>query len=321
MCEKKTCIATRLIDSWTNLQDIDQAVFVEAVEQLVVNSDVSSVTLQILRKSVDKLVSSIDCSKIHAMVLVNNKFLSLYSSQNAKELSASDILFSTIISQSSTEIFEKDAETSIDSLQILLAGCEATPSCLSHVIHVISICQGINLVYLLEVGNPVISSTLYDAFHHLHTMQFIQIQKDAETLRPAFENLELAMKRLNDALKKSKNGLIENSGKQLAKKWDIIRKKYLDFIKSNSDEALLRAETLALGLLENLKQLLSLTSIDEKIVASSQKQTIEVAKIVSEKLNSYNEFLKVKSIRNFTLGSYPFLRGVCRVCICFSFFF
>ncbi|XP_044258380.1 Hermansky-Pudlak syndrome 1 protein homolog isoform X2 [Tribolium madens] len=304
MCERRADIATRLIDSWVKLQNSDQAVFVEAVEQLVINSDVSSVTLQVLRKSVEKLISAVDCPKMHAMVLVNNKFLSLYSSQSAKDLSAADILFSTIVSQGSSEIFEQNRETRIDSFQILLAGSDATPSCLSHVVHVIPISEGINLLYLLEVGNVAISSTLYDAFHHLHTMQFIQIQKDVDTLRPAFENLELAMKRLNDALKKSKNNSIENLGKQLAKKWDIIRKKYLDFIKSKSDEALLRAETMALGLLENLKQLLGLTSIDEKIVESSQKATIEVAKIVAEKLNSYNEFLKVKSIRNFTLGSY-----------------
>ncbi|XP_970712.2 BLOC-3 complex member HPS1 isoform X2 [Tribolium castaneum] len=304
MCERRAKIATRLIDSWVKLQNNDQAVFVEAVEQLVINSDVSSVTLQILRKSVEKLTATIDCPRMHAMVLVNNKFLSLYSSQSAKDLSASDILFSTIVSQSSSEVFEKNPNTPIDSFQILLAGSDPTPSCLSHVVHVVPISEGINLLYLLEVGNVAISSTLYDAFHHLHTMQFIQIQKDVETLRPAFENLELAMKRLNDALRKSKNNSIENSGKQLAKKWEMIRKKYLDFIKSKSDEALLRAETLALGLLENLKQLLGLTSIDEKIVESSQKETVEVAKIVSEKLNSYNEFLKVKSIRNFTLGSY-----------------
>ncbi|KAJ3653165.1 hypothetical protein Zmor_012429 [Zophobas morio] len=300
--KEKNSLATRLIDSWVYLQSNDQAVFVEAVEQLVVNSDVSSVTLQILRKSVDKLVTMTDCSKIHAMVLVNNKFLSLFSSQNAKELSASDILFSTILSHSSNPKFA-ESENPLDSLQILLAGSDQTPSCLSHVVHIIPICEGINLLYLLEVGNVAISSGLYEVFHHLHAMQFVQIQRDVETLRPAFENLDLAMKRLNDALKRNKSGASENCAKQLIKKWDIIRRKYLDFIKTNSDEALLRAETLALGFLENLKQLLSLTSIDEKIISLSQKQTLEVAKMVSDKLNTYNEFLKVKSIRNFTLGS------------------
>ncbi|RZB38900.1 Hermansky-Pudlak syndrome 1 protein -like [Asbolus verrucosus] len=184
-CEEKAAAATRLIDSWAYLQNSDQAVFVEAVEQLVVNSDISSVTLQILRKSVDQLISSTECSKIHAMVL-----------------------------------------------------------------------------------------------------------RDVETLRPAFDNLDTAIKRLNDAFKKNKNSTIDYSAKQLLKKWDIIRKKYLDFIKTSSDEALLRAETLALGLLENLKQLLNLSSIDEKIIFSTQKQTLEVAKFVSDKLNSYNDFLK-----------------------------
>lgn len=77
--QEKSDIVARLIDSWLELQNNDQAVFAESVEQLFVNSDVGSVTLQLLRKSVEKLSSSVNCSKIHSMVLVNNKLLSLYS--------------------------------------------------------------------------------------------------------------------------------------------------------------------------------------------------------------------------------------------------
>lgn len=58
----------------------DQSVLVEAVEQLMVNSDLSSATLQALHESVNKLTHVLDsCSKIHAMVYVQNKFLALYS--------------------------------------------------------------------------------------------------------------------------------------------------------------------------------------------------------------------------------------------------
>lgn len=77
--QEKADVATRLIDSWLELQNNDQAVFAESVEQLFVNSDVGSVTLQLLRKSAEKLSSNVNCSKIHSMVLVNNKLLSLYS--------------------------------------------------------------------------------------------------------------------------------------------------------------------------------------------------------------------------------------------------
>lgn len=175
-------------------------------------------------------------------------------------------------------------------------------------VHVVPISEGVNLLYLLEIGNPAVAASLYENFCHLHTMQLVQIQRDRDTLQPAFENLDLATRRLNDSLKKNKNSAIESSHKQLIKKWEVIRKKYQEYLKNASDEALLRAETLALGFLENLKELLSLTSVDGSILQASRKHVIEAAKIVKEKLDTFDEFLKVKSIKNFSLGSYPFVQ-------------
>ncbi|KAJ8985700.1 hypothetical protein NQ317_014349 [Molorchus minor] len=123
-------------------------------------------------------------------------------------------------------------------------------------------------------------------------MQLVQIQRDKETLQPALENLDLATRRLNDSLKKNKNAVIENSHKQLMKKWEVIRKKYQEYLKNGSDEALLRAETLALGFLENLKELLGLTSVDGSILNSSVKYACAAAKIVQDKMNAYDEFFE-----------------------------
>lgn len=68
-----------MIDSWTYLYHNDQAIFVEAVEQLIVNADLSSTIIQSLRDSVDRLSASTEQSKIHGLVLVQSKFLALYS--------------------------------------------------------------------------------------------------------------------------------------------------------------------------------------------------------------------------------------------------
>ncbi|KAJ8928403.1 hypothetical protein NQ314_019068 [Rhamnusium bicolor] len=306
--EEKSKLASRLIDSWIHLNSNDQAVFVEAVEQLVVNADLSSATIKALRESVDKLAPQIECNKIHALVLIQNRFLSLYSSQNAKELSSADILFSILLCQS-TNLNQSDIQKTsnqITSHQILLAGPDRYPKCLPHVVHIIPLSESVSLLYLLEIGNPAVAASLYENFCHLHTMQLVQIQRDKETLRPAFENLDLATRRLNDSLKKNKNTAIENSHKQLMKKWEVIRKKYQEYLKNTSDEALLRAETLALGFLENLKELLGLTAVDGSVLKYSSKYMKEAAKIVKEKLSVFEEFLKAKSIKNFSLGSYPF---------------
>lgn len=151
------------------------------------------------------------------------------------------------------------------------------------------------------------AASIYETFCHLHTMQQVQIQRDRETLQMAFENLDIAIRRLNESLKKSKNTPIESCHKQLVKKWDVIKKKYQEYLKNASDESLLRAEALSLGFLENLKELLSLTSIDEAILKTSENYVKDVSIVVKKKLESFEDFIRTKSIRNFSLGSYPFI--------------
>lgn len=273
--------------------------FIEAIEQLIINPDLSSATVEALRESVDRLIPKIDCNKVHALILVQNKFLSLYSSQSAKELSSADILFCTILCHASREL-------SLNSFQILLSGPEPQPKCLPHQIHILQLNDGVELVYLVEVGNAAVAASLYETFCHLHTMQLIQIQRDKEILQPAFDNLDLATKKLNDSLKKCKNKNIETCHKQLTRKWDVIKKKYMEFLKNSSDEALLRAETLNLGFLENLKELLNLTAIDDRNMATSERFVAEAGKIVHGKLKMFDDFFKAKCLKNFSLGSYPF---------------
>lgn len=70
---------THLLDTWLYLRDNDQSILIEAVEQLSVNPELSGATLRALQDATDKLKAQLDHSKIHMMILVQNKFLSLYS--------------------------------------------------------------------------------------------------------------------------------------------------------------------------------------------------------------------------------------------------
>lgn len=305
--------ATSLIDSWFHLLSNDQAVYVEAIEQLMVNSDLSAVSIEALRESVDKLSVMTECSKIHAMTLVQNKFLSLYSTQNATPLSATDILFCTIIceshkqSQSLESVYEENSSNAnVFGHQIMLTGTDFIPKCQPHAVYVCRIAEDINVIYLLETGNLGVAANLYEAFLQLHIIQTVQIQRDVETLRPVFENLDSAIKKLCEYLKKYKGNFVDGSYKQLLKKWDFIRKKYMEFIKSSSEEALLRAETSVISFLDSLKEILSLTCFNKTLLQNNHRFVQEVAVTVGEKLECFKEFLKVKVIRNFSLGSYPF---------------
>ncbi|CAG9856964.1 unnamed protein product [Phyllotreta striolata] len=298
-CEEKSLLANNLIDSWSNLISHDQSMYVEVVEQLFINQELGTTALRVLRESVNKILTHMDCKKIHSLILVQNKILSLYSSQTAKELSPSDILFATILCASCDEASSKE----IRSYQVLLSGSEDSPKCLPHAVHVIPLSNGIFVVYLLEIGNPAIAASLYECFCHLHTMQQVQIQRDKKTLQLAYENLDLANRKLHESLRKSKTASIESCHRQLAKKWDVIKKKYQEYLKTASEEAILRAETLGLGFLEQLKELLSLTSVDDSVLRLSSKFASEAASDVKNKLEIYEDFFKAKSIKNFSLGS------------------
>lgn len=72
-------LLSRLFDTWMQLQDSDQAFLVEAVEQLMVNIQLTGASLKALQDTVEKLKTVTEFSRIHAMLLVENKFLSLYS--------------------------------------------------------------------------------------------------------------------------------------------------------------------------------------------------------------------------------------------------
>lgn len=72
-------MAHQLIDSWSHMQNKDQATLVEAVEQLVVTSDITTSTIKILKESVDNLTSHNRLGAIHGIIFIENKLLCLYS--------------------------------------------------------------------------------------------------------------------------------------------------------------------------------------------------------------------------------------------------
>ncbi|XP_065169466.1 BLOC-3 complex member HPS1 isoform X2 [Atheta coriaria] len=333
-------LVTKLLDSWSFLQSNDQAIFVEAVEQLIVNADTSTTTLGVLQEAIEKLRCQTESNKSHALILVENKFLALYSSQNASDLGPTDIVFLTLLCQtlqkqecesdksdseeefyspssspiastrSLVEAFEPEQHLDLISHQVLLTGANYEPKCVPHAVHIKRLTDdangvgGVHLVILMETGSATLSTALYNTFSHIHILQTVQIQRQVDTLRPAFENLDVSVKKLCDNLKKSKNNAIESCYKQLGKIWELMKKKYVEFIKGRSMEALLRAESCTPTLLDCLKEILSLTSFDHTVLKSSQIYVNEIAESVKEKLANYSEFFKVKAMRNFSLGSY-----------------
>lgn len=86
-----------LLDAWAHLRNCEQSILTEAVEQLSINAELASSILKILHDACDKLKTQSEFNNVHVLTLVGHKFLSLYSSKNAHDLCASDILFMTLL--------------------------------------------------------------------------------------------------------------------------------------------------------------------------------------------------------------------------------
>lgn len=333
-CPERCQLLTRILDTWQQLHDCDQAVLVEAVEQLMVNTDLSSATLKALKESVDKIVSKTDFSRVHALILVENKFLSLYSSRNAVDLSPADVVFLGLLTESlhsfpmdSSVLSSSDGESESDSGFIVdvklqmgvrqalggqangsggLRGLESFLILLAgnrpHAIHVSSLSDGVSLLLLLECGSDVVSSALNDAFHAINALQSLQNQKDMDNVTHAFHFLDTAMKRAFDGLKKTTK-IVESCLKLLRTKWDGLRKKYLEFLKTPDPVCLMRIESSTTSFIDCLKNLHRLTCLNEAILSEHHSLIQGVHKDVRHRLQDFSDFLRVKALRNFTLGS------------------
>lgn len=218
----------------------------------------------------------------------------------------SDILNNT---DSSDDTDNSTSERKLTTYLALLMGNGTLPQCIPHLIHIIPITDEVRMLILIENGNNTISSGIYEIFHNFNIMQTVQMQKDSTSIRPALENLDNAIKKVLDAFKKTKNlnDELDNCQKKLANKWDTIHKKYKEFLKTCDAECVLRIESNTMVFIETLRELLELAVFNTTCGNVNVNECIiEAAKNVNKRLSTFSDFLKVKAIRNFTLGSYPF---------------
>ena len=93
----KVQLVSHLLDAWQELKKTEQSILTESVEQLSVNPELASGILRTLSDAADKLKSQTEFSNVHLLVLVEHKFLSLFSSMKAHDLLGSDILLMILL--------------------------------------------------------------------------------------------------------------------------------------------------------------------------------------------------------------------------------
>ena len=84
-----------LLLTWQTLCAQEQMFLMEALERLHVNQQLNSISLNLLGDALIK--SNKDGKSVHALLLVNNKLLGLYSNERSPELQVSDILLLTVL--------------------------------------------------------------------------------------------------------------------------------------------------------------------------------------------------------------------------------
>ncbi|XP_054005351.1 BLOC-3 complex member HPS1 isoform X3 [Hylaeus anthracinus] len=360
---QKVCLVSSLLDAWVHLRMCEQSMLTEAIEQLSINTDLGVAILRVLNDACDKLKAQSEFSNVHILILVEQKFLSLYSSKNAHDLYASDILLMVLMcwvvdqkrkgqsatngnnddysdillpessslkeeqiafgaklanptSEDITDLFRGSRESSITeglysltdddlSSHLILLGSEHDYT--ANAVHIFELAEGINLVMIVEVTNLATSTGLYDSFNYLNVINGLQLQRDIDELRPAFENFDLAMKKALDGIKKNRANVsndVDMCQRRLQLKWELLRKKYVDLLKSRDPESILQIESNTSGFTDNLKELYRLTCFDKNFLKQGVDVLTTVGRLVRQKLNDFSDFLKVKALKNFTLGSY-----------------
>ncbi|XP_057340070.1 BLOC-3 complex member HPS1 [Microplitis mediator] len=357
--KQKALLVSSLLDAWKDLRDEEQSLLTETVEQLSVNAELASSTLKILHDAVDKLKAQSDFPNVHVLVLVEHKFLSLYSSKNAQDLNAADILLmvlmckavsadeddkknltedpdvlwsqnnlsnqeeplsidSKLANPTSADImhlFNDSREPSVneglcslaeDSLysQLVLLGSDQTRT--ANVVHIFELSPGINLLTIMEITNLSISSGLYDSFNFLNIMNSLQSQRDFDELKPTFDSFDSSIKKTVDGIKKYRahvNNDVDMCQRRLQVKWEFLRRKYMEFFKQRDTESILQIESNMSGLIDTMIELFRLTCFDRSVLKIGCDVILTVCRLVRQKFNDFSDFLKVKALKNFSLGS------------------
>ncbi|XP_073828844.1 Hermansky-Pudlak syndrome 1 protein [Musca autumnalis] len=283
------------------IRDTDLILQVEALPRLIINAE--------LRRAVKgSLDRALDCLrdgghlKCHALMFVGVKFVAINSSKTALPLSPSDLLFLALLIRA----LQRDSRGLNKTMAMFLQGVAQDPQsgCVPCIAHLNSLNKGVVLIQLVEYAPLSVASSLYDTFFVLQKIVSIQMQGDAEALKPTYESLETFVRQSQEAYKKAKikGDDVETCFKKFSAKWENLKKMYHEFLKTYEKDLIVRIESNIPSFHEDLKQLFTLTCCDSSSV--NFQQLPEVAAIVEGKLLEFAEFLAVKAERNVTIEAY-----------------
>ncbi|KPJ04274.1 hypothetical protein RR46_01558 [Papilio xuthus] len=257
-------------------------------------------------KTISKEIKCASYQHYHLILFVGDKMLALYSSRGSEDLMPPDLIllsFQCIAAQEHwRNVNKSDTNTASNSwlpwlseensaIVNLCAGGAVVP-CAPHSLHIAEVAPRIVLLVLVDMEMRDIGIAAHMSSQILSNLERLLLQRNLEMLPNTLDNLEAAIKKTTDALRKNKSN--SNLCARLTSRMLELRKSCTTTTPLTPETTATAMRTALDALLDHLKPDIPSLKMDQPL------------KDLTNTLAPYIDFLRVKAMRYFSLGSYPF---------------
>lgn len=314
---KRSQLLGSVMESYCALKEQNQVFLFEALEQVAVNSDITSSCMKLLQEMLEIFQRCAHKGEMpcHSFLLFNYKLVSSFSRRNSTRLSHGDMLLLFLILQSlhkendGTEDHRQEGNEKTRSLLLFFA--TALHSSIPYIVHSVVITSSILLVVISEVNSKVLlADSLFSLLKHLHS---IQEKPEDGRCRMTVDVLESAITRLSDTCRRAELEKDEATCISLiTKKWAHLKMSgFVEYLSgSNNTELAARSEEALLLLKKNVQ-----TAFRELVLNPELAREVEprpmladsqelIRTTVKKQLESYMDFLLVKAGEGLHISSF-----------------
>lgn len=314
---KRSQLLGSVMETYCALKEQNQVFLFEALEQVAVNSDITSSCMKLLQEMLEIFQRCAHKGEMpcHSFLLFNYKLVSSFSRRNSTRLSHGDMLLLFLILQSlhkennGTEDHRQEGNEKTRSLLLFFA--TALHSSIPYIVHSVVITSSILLVVISEVNSKVLlADSLFSLLKHLHS---IQEKPEDGRCRMTVDVLESAITRLSDTCRRAELEKDEATCISLiTKKWAHLKMSgFVEYLSGlNNTELAARSEEALLLLKKNVqtafKELVLnpelAREVEPRPMLADSQELIRTA--VKKQLESYMDFLLVKAGEGLHISSF-----------------
>ncbi|XP_014255012.1 Hermansky-Pudlak syndrome 1 protein homolog [Cimex lectularius] len=328
--QSRSILVIRLLNTWENLASHSQATLLEALEQITLDGNINAHTVNVIKEATDKIKSSLDQPKSHALIFIENKFFTLYSSRSAKDLSARDMLFLSLLAKwHQTEMANRKAHSNEEECDItecgvnnpqsqklpeinngkyddiLLLSGNNFPAISPYIVNVSLITEEVSLILLYESQYCQLSQHIYEVFEAINVINSVSTcSTELASMKRGMEQLDPAVKKVFDSIKKLKqtdvSPNLEGCVKVMHVKLDLLKRQWTE---NSATGNLASISSCTHSFVYCLRDLLRFTVYNKYIIWPKCQVTHLIAHRVTTSLTDFKTFLKVKGLENFTMAS------------------